>query len=265
VFRFLLTRRWLGLLLAVIVLGVGCVELGRWQFWRYSTRQESNNSIRANIARPPVPVEQVMSPTQPVSDSAEWTNVTATGTYDPSHQVFVIYRTRDSTAGVDVVVPLITASGTALLVDRGWVQSAANANETPNAPAPPTGKVTVTGWVRKNSTGGPDQVVPSGGSVRAISSDALKADLPYPVYDGFLDRTKEVPETTVSPAPALAPDLSRGPSFFYGMQWWFFAILAFGFWFYFAWSEYKEQQSSQRPGKPPVDREHRAGDVTSGR
>ena len=35
----------------------------------------------------------------------------------------VRYRTRDGTAGVDVVVPLVTADGTALLVDRGWLQT----------------------------------------------------------------------------------------------------------------------------------------------
>jgi cytochrome oxidase assembly protein ShyY1 len=264
VFRFLLTRRWLGLLLAVIVVGVGCVELGRWQFWRYSTRHDSNEAIRANLAQPAVPVERVMSPDQPVPDSAQWTNVVATGTYDPRHQVLVIYRTRDGTAGVDIVVPLVTQSGTALLVDRGWVQTAANANETPDVPAPPSGTVTVTGWVRQNSTGGSSQVVPSNGSVRAISSDALKSALPYPVYDGFVDRTKEDPPGSPSPAPALAPDLSAGPSYFYGLQWWFFAVLAFGFWVYFAWTEYT-QQRSQRPGEPAVDREHRAGDVAGGR
>jgi cytochrome oxidase assembly protein ShyY1 len=261
VFRFLLTRRWLGLLLAVVVLGFGCVELGRWQFWRYSTRQESNAAIRSNLAQPAVPVERVMSTTEPVPESAEWTNVEATGTYDTSHQVLVLYRTRDGAAGVDVVDPLVTGSGTALLVDRGWVQTAANANETPDVPAPPSGTVTVTGWVRRSSTGGSNQVSPSGGSVRAISSDAIGAGLPYPVYDGFLDRTKEEPAASPAPAPALAPDLSSGPSFFYGLQWWFFALLAFGFWLYFAWSEY---QLSQRPGGTAVDSEHRTRDVAGG-
>ncbi len=263
VLRFLLTRRWLGLLIAVIVVGIGCVELGRWQFWRYSTRQDANAQIRANLAKPAVPVQQLMSTAQEVPESAEWTQVTVTGNYDPSHQVLVIYRSRDSTPGVDIVDPLVTSSGTALLVDRGWVQTNVSVNEAPKVPAPPTGSVTVTGWVRRNSDGGSDQVDPSGGSVRAISSDALKAGLPYPVYDGFLDRTKEDPNGSPSPAPALSPDLSRGPSFFYGMQWWFFGVLAFGFWLYFAWSEY-QHQLSQSAGEPTVHREHRTSDVSRG-
>jgi cytochrome oxidase assembly protein ShyY1 len=270
VFRFLFTRRWLGLLLAVIVVGFACVELSRWQFHRYAERHDSNESIRTNLAAAPVPVDRVMSPTQPVPASAAWTKVVATGTYDASHQVLVLYRTRDGAAGVDVVVPLMTTSGTALLVDRGWMATAANGNERPDVPPPPPGTVTVNGWVRQNASGG--SVTPTNGYVRAISSDAIKPTLPYPVYDGFLDRTKESPTATGAPAPALPPDLSAGPSFFYGLQWLFFAVLAFGFWVYFAWAEYKNPQTalrvpvgSDRPGKPSVDRKHHSGDVSGGR
>jgi cytochrome oxidase assembly protein ShyY1 len=245
--RFLFTRRWLGLLLAVALLSFACVELGRWQFWRYSERHDSNEAIRSNLAAAPVPVDKVMSVTKPVPDSAEWTRVYATGTYDPSHEVIVNYRTRDGSAGVDVVVPLVTSSGTALLVDRGWEATVANGNERPDVPAPPPGRVTVSGWVRINASGG--STTPSNGFVRAISSDALKPTLPYPVYDGFLDRTKESPPAAKPLAPAQPPDLSAGPSFFYGLQWWFFAILAFGFYVYFAWSEYTTSAAS---GSAPV-------------
>ncbi len=37
--------------------------------------------------------------------------------------MIVRYRTREGASGVDVVVPLVTADGTALLVDRGWLQT----------------------------------------------------------------------------------------------------------------------------------------------
>jgi cytochrome oxidase assembly protein ShyY1 len=246
VFRFLFTRRWLGLLLAVTLLAFACVELGKWQFRRYAERHDSNASIRANLAAAPVPVSRVMSTTEAIPDTAQWTKVVATGTYDPSHEMLVLYRTREGSAGVDVVVPLVTSSGTALLVDRGWMATAANGNERPYVPPPPSGTVTVNGWVRINATGG--SVAPTNGFVRAISSDAIKPTLPYPVYDGFLDRTKESPTVAKAPAPALPPDLSAGPSFFYGLQWYFFAVLAFGFWVYFAWTEYQQRaQAAARP------------------
>ncbi len=45
--------------------------------------------------------------------------MTATGTYDADQTVIVRNRTRDGASGIDVVVPLVTAGGATLLVDRG--------------------------------------------------------------------------------------------------------------------------------------------------
>jgi hypothetical protein len=69
--------------------------------------------------------------------------------------------------------------------------------------------------------------------------------------------------------PAEQPDLGNGPHFFYGLQWWFFGLLAvFGF-FYLAYDERKKLRAgatcprpdpSQGAGHPAVDREHRAAD-----
>lgn len=268
-FRFLLTRRWLGLLLAVLVVGIVCVELGQWQFRRYAERKETNASITANLHASPAPLERVMSQSSPPAAEDEWRTVTATGSYDADAQIAVLYRTRAGAPGVDVVVPLVTPSGTALLVDRGWLATAGNGNDVGPLPRPPAGTVTVTGWVRRNAEG--DETTPSDGKVRAISSTAIAAVLPYGVYDGFLDLTAEKPTVQPHPAVAVAPDLGSGPHFFYGLQWYFFAVLAFGFWCYFAWTEYRQHSAGpararlERPGDAPVDREHRAGDVASSR
>ncbi len=248
--RFLLSRRWLGLLLVVIVVGVACIELGRWQFRRYDERRQENVTTERNLEAAPVSADQVLSTEHPPADDDQWRVVAAVGTYDVEHQLLVSYRTRDGAPGVDVVVPLVTESGDALLVDRGWVQTIANANQTPDVPAPPSGTVSVTGWVRLNATGSDQQVTPNDGTVRAISSDAIAPTLPYPVYDGFVDLTSEDPTTDPAPQLAEPPDLGSGPHFFYGLQWWFFALLAFGFWCYFAWVEYKEL-SRPRPSSQP--------------
>ena len=243
--RFLFTRRWLGLLLAVVVIGVACVELGRWQFRRYAERGDSNHVTEQNLEAPPVPVTRILSTTAPPSSTQLWRVVEATGTYDADAQVLVLYRTRDGAPGVDVVVPLVTDDGTAVLVDRGWVATQGNGNQAADVAPPPTGTVTVAGWVRSDADGGSDQTTPSDGSVRAISSAAIAETVPYPLYDGFLDLTEEEPRPADAPELADSPDLSAGPSFFYGVQWYFFALLAFGFWIYFAWSEYAQQT---RPG-----------------
>ena len=75
---------------------------------------------------------------------------------------------------------------------------------------PPRARVTISGWVRADSTGSSSQVTPSQGSVRAISAEAIRPTLPYPVYDGFLDLTKETPPSPHAPAKAGGPDLGRG-------------------------------------------------------
>lgn len=270
-FRFLLTRRWLGLLLAVIVVGVACTQLGLWQLRRYSERQETNAQITANLHAAPAPVGAVLNRSTPPAADDEWRTVTATGRYDADAQITVLYRTRAGAPGVDVVVPLVTASGTAVLVDRGWVATSGNANDVGPLPAPPRGTVTVTGWVRRGAEGGSDETTPHDGTVRAISSDAIAEVLPYDVYDGFLQLTAEQPTVQPRPLRAPAPDLGSGPHFFYGLQWFLFAVLALGFWGYFAWTEYQQsraagkQASSERPGAAPVDRQHRAGDVAGRR
>ena len=58
-----------------------------------------------------------------------------------------------------------------------------------------------------------------------------------PVYGGFVDAEVERPAPAKPLAKAELPDLGNGPHFFYGLQWWFFGLLAiFGFG-YLAWDE----------------------------
>ena len=239
--RFLFSRRWLALLLAVVVVGVACVELGRWQLRRYYERRAENVVTERNLAADPQPVDDVLSTAEPPASTEQWRVVSATGTYDAQHQFVVSYRTRDGSPGADVVVPLVTGSGPGLLVDRGWIPTENNAS-TPALPEPPTGQVTVTGWVRVDADAGAD-TEPRDGVIRAISAESLEASLPYELYDGFVELTRENPRGADSPLRAERPDLGSGPHFFYGMQWFFFAALAFGFWCYFAWAEYRARSA----------------------
>ncbi len=245
--RFLLTPRWIGLLVVVLVLGFTCVRLSEWQFHRYQERKDSNALIRANLAAAPAPLQRLLSTSGEPSSDVQWQRVTVTGHYDADHQIAVLYRTRNGAPGVDVVTPFVTDAGPAVLVDRGWVPSPANGNLVQDLPPPAAGRVTLTGRVRVGSDGSSSQVTPSQGSVRAVSAEAIEAILPYPLYDGFLELTTESPASPHAPTKAGEPDLGGGPSFFYGFQWLFFALLFFGFWCYFAWAEYREQVTG-RPG-----------------
>jgi len=238
--RFLLSRRWVLFALAVVVLAYGCYLLGRWQFHRLHDREATNTQTRTNLAAAPVSVDDVLAPGRAVAAKTEWLRVSATGTYDRASSVIVRYQTRDGASGVDIVTPLRTASGTSLLVDRGWMATGNAGLDNVQAPAPPPGRVTVVGWVRADATGDSTQV--TDGSTRAISSRAIGATLGSPVYGGFVDAQKETPATGKRLVRAEAPDLGNGPHFFYGLQWWFFGVLAVVGFCYLAWDERRKTQ-----------------------
>jgi cytochrome oxidase assembly protein ShyY1 len=245
-FRFLLSRRWLLFLVAVVVMAWAAWWLGQWQFHRLEDRKESNAVVRANEDKDPAPVAEVLTPGRAVPDDEEWRVVTATGTYAVEDTVIVRYRTRGGASGVDVVVPLVTADGTALLVDRGWLQTERSGTVEPEAvPQPPAGDVTVTGWVRADGTGDSTRV--SDQSTRAISSLAIGEALDRELYGGFVDLRSEDPEPEQSLERVELPELDNGPHFFYGLQWWFFGLLAiFGF-CYLAYDEWRRGPRGQRP------------------
>ncbi len=230
--------------LVVIVLAYACWWLGTWQFHRLADRKHDNAVIRTNESRTPAPVADVLAPGRPATSDQEWRRVTATGTYDTADTVVVRYRTsQEGESGIDVVVPLVTADGTALLVDRGWTASANQGADPGDVPAPPSGKVTITGWVRVDATG--DSTSVTDHSTRAISSAEIAPTLDMPVYGGFVDLKAEDPAPAKPLEPTALPELDNGPHFFYGLQWWFFGVLAvFGF-FYLMYDEWRAGQRGE--------------------
>lgn len=221
---FLLSRRWLVFLLVVLGLAWVAWRLGEWQFDRLEERKARNAVIERNEALPPAPVEEVMAPGEPVAEHEQWRVVEATGQYAVDETVIVRYRTRDGASGVDVVVPLNLTSGETLLVDRGWVATDNQGATTADVPAPPSGQVTVTGWVRADATGDSTQVTDL--STRAVSSEAIGEALGRETLGGFVDLRDEDPEPAQALEPVEQPELDNGPHFFYGLQWWFFGVLA---------------------------------------
>ena len=233
--RFLLSRRWIVFFGVVAALAYLAFRLGEWQFDRLEEREQRNAVTEQNLAAEPVPATEVLAVDRPVSAADEWRRVTATGEYAEDETVVVRYQTRDGQSGVDVVTPLVTAEGPALLVNRGWLSTGNVGTTTPDVPAPPSGEVTVTGWVRADATG--DSTAVADQSTRAVSSLAIGETLPFPVYQGFVELDTETPPASEPLTKVETPDLGEGPHFFYGLQWWFFAALAlFGFG-YLAWDE----------------------------
>ncbi len=261
--RFLVSRRWVLFALTVVVLAWGAWWLGQWQFHRLDDRQARNAIIERNRDAPAAPAEEVLAPGEPVPATEEWRTVTATGEYAVDDTVIVRYRTRDGAAGVDVVVPLVTEQGPALLVDRGWMPTENRGADPDEVPPPPTGTVTVTGWVRSDASG--DSAAVTEQSTRAISSETIGAALDREVYGGFVLLRSEEPPPDETLAAAELPELDDGPHFFYGLQWWFFGLLAVVGFGYLAYDEWRGRGRSERAEHAPVHGQHDAGDERRGR
>jgi cytochrome oxidase assembly protein ShyY1 len=244
---FLLSRRWIGFALFVIVLAAICIRLGFWQLNRLEHRLDNNKIVERHLAAEPVPLSTVLGPDDEVDAQSEWTRVRTTGRYDVQHQVTVTFTTRDGAPGVDVVTPLVRSDGTAVLIDRGWLATQNTTEQPTDVPAPPAGEVTVLGWLRQNSGADDNAVRPRGGQVRAISSEGMASFVPHDLSDGYLNLRSQSPPAAEALALEPRPELGQGPHFFYALQWWFFGGLALFGWFWFARIEHQERTARQEP------------------
>ncbi|RLV48764.1 SURF1 family protein [Nocardioides mangrovicus] len=252
---FLLSRRWLGFFLAVAVLAVVAWRLGVWQFHRLDERRSENRTIVTNLAAAPLPADEVLPVGRALPEADEWRRVTITGRWDDRHTVVLKYQTRKENPGVDVVTPLVTSSGRAVVVDRGWMVTQNNGQERPRTPTATTGQVTVTGYARVDATGGAATVHDL--QTRALSSLEIGRATGHRVYRGFVMLTDQAPTPAVHLRGPELPAINDGPHFFYGLQWWFFALLAVGGFCYLAWDELRQRRAT----RPSEERERAGAEV----
>ena len=132
---------------AVLVVVLASVWLGSWQWDRYEAKAERKDRVEQHYSADPVPVTEVLT-SEPVPLAREWTRVEARGEYLPD-DLLVRNRPRDGVYGYEVLRRLALEDGSVLVVDRGWVpNSPQGATVRPDVPTPPSGSVTVTGWVK---------------------------------------------------------------------------------------------------------------------
>ncbi len=253
VYRFLLERRWLGFHLLTIVLCVACVAAGLWQLDRREQRSAMNTVIETNADRDPVEVSMLLSPDDTPADAQTavkhtWRRVTATGSYDTAAQVLVRNRTYPGRGvGYEVLTPLVTAEGTALVVNRGWVRAAATARTVPQVPAPPAGEVTVTGRVRPSQVT-PQRADPPAGQLLAVDLDRVAGSLPYAVFGGYVDLVAQRPVPAEAPLLLPAPQVKSGPHLAYSVQWFLFAAIGVLGWVVLVRREASERQVAAADG-----------------
>lgn len=232
--RRLLAPRWLALHLGVVLALVGCGLLGYWQLDR--ARDQYAQSLRpsANVEVAPVPLDTVLGPGERLDAADIGRPVTSTGRYDASNGLLVPDRELGGQDGYLVVTPLRTDAGPALVVVRGWLSAPPDGGD-PVVPEPPTGEVTVTGWL--GATEGPPPLASSlpAGRIASVHLPSLVNVVPYDLYDAVVTSSSQL-----SPAPPqlrpLPPPIAESSgdwplqNIFYAVEWWVFGLAALALW-----------------------------------
>ncbi|GAA1390540.1 hypothetical protein GCM10009599_07350 [Luteococcus peritonei] len=217
--------RWLALLLFVVLLGSLFVRLGEWQLHRLEQRRETNARITAFHNQPVKPYQEVFG--GPIGDDPQWQRVSVTGSYDAKHQLQAMLRNQGGKAGSEVLTPMRTEQGDWLLVDRGFIPRAQGANEIAVLPDPPTGRVTVTGYVKRSEYDDkPNAMLPEQGTVRLVNTEVLSQHLPYTLLDGYVGLIDSSVPQAGDLQPITPPELTEGPHLSYALQWFTFTVIA---------------------------------------
>lgn len=227
-YRFLLQPRWLGGHLALLAVVAACVTLGGWQWDRHEQRSGRNAAVEANASLEPVALREVLGRDESVTPQTQWRPVTARGRYDADGTVLIRNRSRGGAKGFEVLVPLVTGDGTALLVDRGWVPAAGPASARVDVPEPPVGPVTVTGRLRAGEQASErdrrQAVDGDPPSLVRIDLPTIAASSGRPLEGGYVELLAERPAPAEAPVPPEEPEVDGGPNLAYSLQWYFFAM-----------------------------------------
>lgn len=233
VYRFLLTPRWWGINVFVLLAIPFCIFMGSWQLSRFEGRVHDSRAATAQAASDQRETARPLDSMLPVDKATSGRRVSAHGQYGT--QLLVPGRQLDDKNGFYVLTLLRTDSGKALPVVRGWLPGTADAAK---APAPPRGEVTVTGALQASETPGDNGVSAAGGlpagQTAAISSASLVNLVPYKLYDAWV--TLDKADSSMKAVPASAPegtglDLKAFQNLGYTGEWFVFAGFVVFMWF----------------------------------
>lgn len=225
VLRTALRPKWVGLLALAVVLAIGCIIAGRWQ-WSVAHDVARADAVREVQDQPVEPLESVMGPHEGFPDDGSGQRVTTRGEYT-GDRVLVVDRLLDEAEGEWVVERFVVDEGGAnLAVVRGWIPE----GETP--PDPPTGTIELLGSLAPKEA--PDEGGLPEGKMTSVDIAQLVNTWPGEIYNGFAFAMEE-------DGAASAPGLDRVPpplpdtslnirNVMYAFQWWIFAAFPLWMW-----------------------------------
>ncbi|MFE1554111.1 SURF1 family protein [Streptomyces sp. NPDC058734] len=229
--RFLLTPRWWGINVFVALAIPFCLFMGTWQLGRFEDRVGSHKEAQAE--RPADQAAEPLDSLLPVDTKTSGRLASTAGEY--GQQLLVPERDLGGKPGFYVLTLLRTDSGKTVPVVRGWLPGTANPAK---APAPPTGRVEVTGALQSSENSGTKGVHAQGGlppgQLGVIGAATLVNLVHEPLYDAWL--TVQTPVDGMTPVPAKAPnntglDLKAFQNLGYTGEWFVFVAFVLFMWF----------------------------------
>jgi len=235
--RSIFSRKWLFATLFVLGGTLILIRLGNWQLDRLDQRRAFNAQVEAARSQP---VLNLAAEIPADLSGMEWRSVQIVGTYDFENQIAIRNQYYGDQYGYHLLTPL-HFSGTAVLVDRGWIPADGNSTAADWRKYDEAGEVKVIGQIRlgqgKPAFGGVADALPADGSRLEIWNNAdvaeISKQLPYPLLTVYIQASPD-PADAEPPIPFQPElELTEGPHFGYAMQWFIFAaILFFGYPFY---------------------------------
>jgi len=116
------------------------LALAHWQLGRAHEKEALRQRLELLARDAPV----ALSPAQPAGPELAWRRVTARGSFDPRHAVYIDNRLHRGTVGYHVVMPLALGADRFVLVNRGWIAGTGDRSRLPAVTTPP-GTVEVSG------------------------------------------------------------------------------------------------------------------------
>ena len=207
------------------------VLAGNWQHRRMLQKQALRAQIEAAAAAAPVPLPPE------VVDWGDWRfrQVVVSGTFDAAHQILIDNEVRAGRAGYDVVTPMHLADDRIVLVDRGWAPMGPTRAELPSFPPPP-GVVSLRGRIDippKHYFELGDGDVPEGPLWEHLDPQRFGAATGLPVLPVVVEAIDGPGSEGLArdwPRPDFGIEMHLG----YMLQWYTFAAMAAGLWFWFA-------------------------------
>jgi len=250
----LLRPRWIAGHVLALVLVVSFVNLGFWQLRRLDHRRQVNATIDARSHLPP---EALATALKPGEAPREFLPVSATGVYDPAHEVLLRGRSLGGMPGFNLLTPLVLDAsagvweGSAILVERGWVPYDEDAVPV-TAALPPAGTVTLVGELHapQSPPTGPLAGLaahdpPTGPLVQSYYVDVtrLAPQMPYGLVPAYLILRQVQPVSPRTlPQPLPLPETDEGPHLGYAIQWFGMALVGIVGYFFLIRSTLKQNR-----------------------